>query len=153
MADRIAGVCRLAATAVLLVISAACAHGTRMSSGDAPAQPRENRTVWVVEGSEMTAGFTVLEGLRSRFPAVQVRSSQRCPELVIRGRSSIQGSSAPLVYVDGQRAADACILSLIRAAEVNRVEVYPTGQTSRPGYFSNGTGLVLVFTLDGVVET
>lgn len=35
-----------------------------------------------------------------------VLRAARSPELVIRGRSPIQGSSAPLVDVDGRRAAD-----------------------------------------------
>lgn len=153
MRDAIAVTCRTRGTVVLLVFLSACIPVLRQADQEGPAAPRENRTVWVVQGAQMTAGQTVLEGLRARYPSMQVRSSERCPELVLRGRSSIQGFSAPLVYVDGQRAADGCILGMLRAGEVDRVEIYPTGHTSRPGYFGHGTGLVLVFTLDGVEET
>jgi hypothetical protein len=127
--------------------SAACAsapalEGERMR---APT-PHQSGTTWVVQGHQMIGGLSVMDGLRSRFPSMHVRSNGQCPDIFIRGHNSIQSSNAPRVYVDGQRAADSCILNMMRAGDVARVEIYPTGHTSRPGYLSDPNGLILVFT-------
>jgi len=122
------------------------APGMRPLEQDEGIAQRRNRTAWVVDGSQMLAGRSVLEGLRSRFPTMQVRSNGSCPDIIIRGRGSIQSSNAPRVYVDGQRAADSCILSVMRAGDVRLVEIYPAGHTGRAGYLSDPNGLILIFT-------
>ena len=113
---------------------------------------RESRSTWVVRGEQMVSGMTVLDGLRSRFPGMDIRQNSGCPDLVIRGHNSIESSNAPQVYVDGSRAGDTCILGMLRAGDVARVEVYPTGHTSRAGYLPNPNGLVLVFTRRAVPD-
>jgi len=47
--------------------------------------------------------------------------------------------------VDGARATDTCVLESLRATDIGRVEVYPQGFTSRPGYRTHAEGLILVF--------
>lgn len=136
---------------VAVALMAGCAtvppSGMRaLQDDDLGVTQRRNRTSWVVEGSQMLAGRTVLEGLRSRFPTMQVRSNGYCPDIIIRGRGSIQSGNSPRVYVDGQRAADSCILNMLRAGDVRLVEIYPGGHTGRPGYLSDPNGLILVFT-------
>ena len=58
----------------------------------------------------------------------------------------------PIVYVDGARAIDTCILESLRTQDVESVELYPMGFTSRPGYASHAHGLILVFLL-GATQT
>ena len=69
----------------------------------------------------------------------------RCPLLELRGKDSMEGSNDPDVYVDGTRTTDTCPLIQIQAAQTDRVEVYPLGMTSRPGYPGSGHGLILIF--------
>ncbi len=47
--------------------------------------------------------------------------------------------------MDGTRALDTCILGMLRAGDVRRVEIYPMGVTTRPGYSPHSHGLILVF--------
>jgi len=72
-------------------------------------------------------------------------SRNHCPLVQLRGKDSLAGSSEPDVYVDGTRTADTCPLVTLQAAETRRIEVYPQGVTSRPGYPSSGHGLILIF--------
>ena len=69
----------------------------------------------------------------------------RCPNIELRGKDSVVGSSNPDVYVDGTRTVDTCPLVTIQASEARRIEVYPLGVTPRPGYPSSGHGLILIF--------
>lgn len=148
----------LLCTAAVALLSAC---GTRL--GD-PADPHPRGFVegpvartgapWVVMGSQMLQAGTVLDGLSSRIPNMQVRRAQQeCPVIAMRGRNALQRQPKPQVYVDGQRAADTCILAMIRAGDVNRVELYPGGHTTRPGYVSDSDGLILVFTRTAVDES
>jgi len=57
----------------------------------------------------------------------------------------VTGSSDPDVYVDGTRTVDTCPLVTLQAIEASRIEIYPLGVTSRPGYPSRGHGLILIF--------
>jgi hypothetical protein len=38
-----------------------------------------------------------------------------------------------------------CILDQLNPEDVERLELYPTGMTPRPGYFADADGLILVF--------
>ncbi len=69
----------------------------------------------------------------------------RCPLLELRGKDSLEGSNDPDVYVDGTRTSDTCPLVQIPAVQTGRIEVYPLGMTSRPGYPSSGHGLIIIF--------
>ncbi|MBA4157731.1 MAG: TonB-dependent receptor plug domain-containing protein [Gemmatimonadetes bacterium] len=93
-------------------------------------------------------GGDLLSAIASRVANLRVHRTSHCPEIRIRGTSSIQGPSDPKIYVDGQPAANTCILDMMDVTNVLRVEVYPMGVRSRPGYLSHPHGLILVFLRD-----
>lgn len=89
--------------------------------------------------------------LVGQVPSVSVNydpesSSERCPRLSLRGPLVGTGLSNPVVYVNGTRTSDTCVLVNIRSTEISWVELYPTGTTRRPGYVTHPHGLILVFT-------
>ena len=104
----------------------------------------------IITGDALSAdpGRTVLDAIRKAMPQLHISSySQysRCPNVELRGKDSVEGSSNPDVYVDGTRTVDTCPLVTIQAMDTRRIEVYPLGVTSRPGYPSSGHGLILIF--------
>lgn len=110
----------------------------------APAERLGNAVVISFEQLQ-GGGANLLRLVRHRVASMQVRETTGCPEVTMRGAKSIHGLAAPTVYVDGQRAANTCILEMLHTGDVDRVEVYPMGVTNRPGYLANGAGLILVF--------
>jgi len=91
---------------------------------------------------------TVLDVIRNAMPQLRINGwtpYTHCPRLELRGRDSMQGDNDPDVYVDGTRTNDTCPLVTIQAVSTERIEVYPLGMTSRPGYPSSGHGLILIF--------
>jgi hypothetical protein len=91
---------------------------------------------------------TVLDVIRHSMPQLRITGwtqYNRCPLLELRGKDSVEGSNDPDVYVDGTRTTDTCPLITIQAVSTERIEVYPLGMTSRPGYPSSGHGLILIF--------
>ena len=95
---------------------------------------------------------TLLAFLYGRISGMVVDyASQPCPSVQLRGRKSLFGSSDPVVYVDGARAANSCVLEMLSTRDISRVEVYPMGVSNRPGYQVHPNGLILVFVLDGSV--
>jgi len=101
--------------------------------GGKPLSPTTAGSV-IITGEALSAdpGRTVLDAVRKAMP-----------QLHISGWS--QYTSNPDVYVDGTRTVDTCPLVTIQAMDTRRVEVYPLGVTSRPGYTSSGHGLILIF--------
>jgi hypothetical protein len=104
----------------------------------------------ILTGEALSAnpGLTVLDAIRRAMPQVKVstgRGLNPCPLIELRGKDSVTGSSDPDVYVDGTRTVDTCPLVTLQAIEASRVEVYPLGVTSRPGYPTRGHGLILIF--------
>lgn len=94
------------------------------------------------------AGRTVLDAIKRAMPQLRIAGwteYTRCPNLELRGKDSVKGSSNPEVYVDGTRTADTCPLVNLQAMQADRVEVYPMGVTSRTGYPSSGHGMILIF--------
>lgn len=88
---------------------------------------------------------TLINVLAQHLPGIRIDAAPSCPEVYLRGRSSIANSSDATIYVDGQEAANSCILESLYAFDLDRVEVYPMGVTSRPGYRSDPDGLILIF--------
>jgi len=105
----------------------------------------------ILTGSALTDGSgTVLAAISGKVPNFRVRRrGGHCPEITLRNSVSYTADVNPHVYVDGTRATDTCILETIRASDVERVEVYPQGFTTRPGYATQATGLILVFMRSG----
>ena len=92
-------------------------------------------------------GRTVLEAIRRAMPQLHVSgyTDNHCPIVQLRGNDSVVGSSDPDIYVDGTRTVDTCPLVTLQASAAGRIEIYPSGATSRPGYPSSGHGLILIF--------
>jgi hypothetical protein len=106
------------------------------------------RGALVLTGPALTDGpGSVLAAMAGKVPNLRVRhpAQRQCPEITLRGQGSIHGISNPHVYVDGTRTTDTCILETLRTYDVERVEVYPQGFTTRPGYATHAPGLILVF--------
>jgi hypothetical protein len=88
----------------------------------------------------------VLGALEGRIPGMRVqRHVDQCPQVVLRSHVTFQSVVNPHVYVDGTRATDTCILETIRTDDVESVEVYPMGYTTRAGYGTHAHGLILIF--------
>jgi hypothetical protein len=107
----------------------------------------------VLDGNELDARTTnLLSVLRRRIAGMQVSyspSAGACPDVVLRSRKSIFGDNSPIVYVDGARAANTCVLDQLQPSDVSRIEVYLQGITPRSGYESHANGLILVFMRTG----
>ena len=104
----------------------------------------------VLTGQELTGdgNWTILDAIKRAMPQMRVSDwtyPSNCPVLQLRGHDSVVNNSNPDVYVDGTRTVDTCPLVTLPAAEARRVEIYPLGVAPRPGYPSQGHGLILIF--------
>ena len=141
---------RLLALAVLL---AGCAtvhpFDTSTEPGAPHPQPSADAVIITRDALNIDPGRTILDAIRQVMPQAQVMGwsppPNDCPHLQLRGSDSITGNSDPDVYVDGTHTPDTCPLVTIHAVETSRVEVYPFGVTTRPGYPSSPHGLILIF--------
>ncbi len=121
-------------------------------SNDPGGRPLTSTTTGslIIQGRALSAdpSRTVLDVIRHAMPQLRIAGwtqFTRCPLLELRGKDSVEGTNNPDVYVDGTRTSDTCPLVTIQAVQTGRVEVYPLGMTSRPGYPSSGHGLILIF--------
>jgi hypothetical protein len=90
-------------------------------------------------------GRNLLDVLQHRLPNMTVSQDGDCPEVNLRGKSTVDHASNPAIYVDQERAANTCILLALNTFDVGHVEVYPSGIVSRPGYLSSPYGVIIVF--------
>lgn len=90
---------------------------------------------------------SVLRAIMGKVPNMKVKfvGLQRCPAITLRTYENLHGQNFPLVYLDGTRADNTCILESIPAYDLDRVEIYPMGFTKRPGYSTHTQGLILLF--------
>jgi hypothetical protein len=117
-------------------------HGTREEAG-----------VVLQDGGFVLTGQSLMDGpgdllstMVGKIPSLRMRRvAEQCPQITLRGTASFQSVANPQVYVDGARATDTCVLEMLDARDVERVEVYPTGVSARPGYGTHAHGLILVF--------
>lgn len=132
--------------AFLLPIAVLSACGLTFGATD-EASVRSNGGGTVVSGPALLDGHgSVLESLRGKVPGLNIRNDgEPCPRITLRNDASHRTQVTPLVYVDGTRTMDTCILESLRSRDVETVEVYPTGVTNRPGYITHPHGLILVF--------
>lgn len=133
----------------LLILLPACGARNNESetprNGDSSVTMQNGAIVLTGEALEDGSG-TVLAAMTGKVPSLRVRRhANACPEIVLRSHVSFTGAVNPHVYVDGTRATDTCILETLRSSDVERVEVYPLGFTTRPGYGRHAQGLILVF--------
>jgi hypothetical protein len=90
----------------------------------------------------------VLDLLRYRVPGMRVNPTDDCPEVILRGKSTFVTNSSAAVYVDGERAVNTCVLSMLSTFHIARVEVYPGG-VPPSGYLTNPYGVILIFSMKG----
>jgi len=89
---------------------------------------------------------SVLDALVNNVPNFLVRQTSGCPIIAMRQTRGLPADSNPLVYVDGTRAANTCILESEQSTDIAFIEVYPSGVTTRQGYVPAPGGLILLFT-------
>jgi hypothetical protein len=101
----------------------------------------------VIEGRALEDGRgSVLDVIRGKTPSLRVRRDVgQCPRITLRNDVSFLSQVNPAIYVDGTRANDTCILDSIRGSDVQFLEIYPRGVTTRPGYGMHAHGLILLF--------
>jgi hypothetical protein len=131
----------VALTGTLLLTSC----GAVRSNSDAGVSADDGAIV--LTGSSLRDGAgDLLATMVGKVPNFRVRRlRQRCPQITLRNAVSYQSVVNPHIYVDGARATDTCILETLSASDVERVEVYSNGVTTRPGYGRHAHGLILVF--------
>lgn len=139
----------LSACALAVLVDGCSPLGERggLASGGRRGVYRE-RGALVLGGPTLQGGRgSLLDALRGRIPSFRLsRAAGRCPRISLRGTGATVGRLGnPSVYVDGTHATDTCILEALRANDTQRVEVYPMGFTTRPGYGTESNGLILVF--------
>lgn len=129
-----------------LVLATACASGRRPERDE-----QYQRGAVVLSGEALEDGSgSVLGAMTGKVPSMRVQHvNGHCPEITLRSHVSYVGIANPHVYVDGTRAIDTCVLESLRTNDVQRVEVYPQGYTTRPGYGTHSAGLILVFMRSG----
>lgn len=127
---------------VVAIASLGCAGAI----GSGGSSDSGGRNAYVIERDDLVdSDRSALGVMVGRVPNLRVDRTGRCPALSLRGTSSVTQSSNPVVYIDGTRAMDTCILDGLRAADLRRVEVYPAGVAPGTGYTTSGTGLILLF--------
>lgn len=87
---------------------------------------------------------SLLDLMKARVPSITIVDGTPCPDVYLRGRSTITTSSNPVIYVDGQRANNTCVLDMMNVHDLQRVEIYPNGQP-RGGYQNSPYGVILIF--------
>jgi hypothetical protein len=141
----------------LVLVAGGCrtsrAYDRANDPGGRPLSPTTSGSL-VITGRTLASdpSRSVLDVIRHSMPQMRITGwtqYSRCPLLELRGKDSVQGNDDPDVYVDGTRTTDTCPLVQLQAAQTERIEVYPMGMTSRPGYPSSGHGLILIFLARG----
>jgi hypothetical protein len=141
---------RWTAPVVALLVLGCASAPTRISDASRDASPAARGSAIVVDGEDIQGrGQTLLRLLDERVSGMSVSYAGPCPSIVIRGHKSLFGSNDPLIYVDGARALNTCVLDDLSTDVVKRIEVYPSGVAHKPGYDSSRNGLILVFVLNG----
>lgn len=131
-----------------LLLVAACGTVPAWERGaSADGGVRSVNGATVIDGVDLEDGYgSILSAMQGKVPNFRIqRHSGQCPELSLRNDVTFRAVVNPHVYVDGARATDTCILESLRTEDVQRVEVYPMGFTTRPGYGTHAHGLILVF--------
>lgn len=96
---------------------------------------------------DMQVSGNVLDLLRGRVPGVQVSGSSMDPTVIIRGISSITGSSEPTFLLDGM-AVDKSMIISIPVFDVDRIDVLKGADAAIYGS-RGGNGVISVLTKRG----
>lgn len=111
---------------------------------------------FIIAGEDLKDGRgDILNAMVGKVPNFRVNrpSMQTCPQISIRHATTHTSVVNPSVYIDGTRSQDTCILESLSTSEVERLEVYPAGFTTRPGYGRHSYGLILVFLRSATSES
>lgn len=145
---------RTALVPLVLLLSSACI-GSLISGDHAMEKTREevddppDNAIVLDFDRLQSSDESLLQAMESYVPSVQVNHSntltELCPRVSLRGPLTGSHYSNPLVYVNGTRMTNTCVLRNLRTVDLEQVELYPTGFTSRSGYVTHPHGLILVF--------
>lgn len=137
---------RTFAVAGATLLLAGCAAQTRVANSD---DIRIGNAIVIEDESFEPARGNVLSILQLHVRGMTVSRADACPRILVRAGATRSQAAQAIVYVDGQRMSDTCILDGLDVDGVSRAEVYPSGVTQRPGYHSNTGGLILLFMKNG----
>lgn len=141
---------RVLGYALVLAALAACAgashEGPPVSPSAATGGGGQTSSTIITAADLAAMNRPLIDILRQRFPGMHVaQSPSGCPDIALRGKSTVSTSSAPLIYVDGNPSSNTCILQELRTVDLDQVEIYPGGIAPRGGYRSHPYGLILIF--------
>jgi predicted TIM-barrel fold metal-dependent hydrolase len=86
----------------------------------------------------------LLDAMRRYLPGMEIVENADCPEVHLRGRSTITTRSDPAIYVNGERAANTCVLAMLPTSDIARVEIYASG-IPPAGTMTSPYGVILIF--------
>ncbi|HEX6806968.1 MAG TPA: hypothetical protein VF118_03210 [Gemmatimonadaceae bacterium] len=132
------------AGAVMLI---ACAGHSAPKTQSAPSERdvKSSGDAIILSGNLLhQQSRSLLTLMKARVPSIEIVDDQPCPDVYLRGRSTIIRPSNPAIYVDGQRATNTCVLDMVNVLDLERVEIYPSGNP-RGGYLSDPYGVILLF--------
>ncbi len=134
----------LRATALVLLPLVLAACGAHRGATNAV---RSEAGGTILSGAALTDGQgTILDTMRGKVPSLRVRrDGGPCPRISLRNDASFMTQTNPLIYIDGTRTQDTCVLESLQSRDVELVEVYPSGVSNRPGYDMYAHGLILLF--------
>ncbi len=140
-----AGSVRSVAGALGAVLLCACSAHHAPKTDVAPSGIRNDNGVTILtEAVLQKQSRSLLELMKARIPSITVIDGTPCPDVYLRGRSTISTSSSPAIYVDGELANNTCVLDMMNVLDMQRVEIYPNG-LPRGGYQSSPYGVILIF--------
>ena len=144
-----AGLAGTVGSAMLLVSLGACAVSPNTPPPEpsvAPTVGRAPTSATVITAAELNAiNRPLIDIMRQRLPGMHVAQTGDCPDIALRGKSSVSSSSAPAIYVDGNQSTNTCILNELRTVDLDQVEIYPGGVPQRAGYRAHPYGVILIF--------
>ena len=106
-----------------------------------------NTSAIVIPGSEIAG--SALQAIRTRIPAARISTAGTCPRIEFRGARSLNNQPEPSIYVDGTLMGDTCALNAIFGSDIDRIEVYPSGDTPNASVRRNPSGVILIFRVRG----
>src|SRR3954464_8217804 len=139
----------LLATVSAAVLAGCWDPAIKTAGSEAPRGRGTSAWVFSEDQLQPAADGTLLSALEARIAAMGVLRGSECPQITLRGRTTVARATNPGVYVDGTRATNTCVLEHLNVAEVHRVEVYPMGLAYNAGYEAQPGGLILVFMRTG----
>jgi hypothetical protein len=146
-----AGLVGTTGTTALLLWLGACAVTPGSPPPESSVRPtagRPSTSATVITAAELdAANRPLIDLIRLRLPGVHIAQREGdCPDIALRGKSTVSSSSAPAIYVDGNQSSNTCILNELRTVDVDQMEIYPGGVPPRAGYRAHPYGVILIFT-------